>query len=52
VSKFIVSGVIRNKQSLFISSCGPTDDSGSSNSGLDDGDKRSQLALKDTIEVI
>lgn len=52
MSKFIVSGVVGDKQSLLVSSSGPSNNASATNRGLDDRNERAELALENTVEVV
>ena len=52
VSELIVSGVVWDKQTFFVSSCGPADYTSTTNSGLDDWDEWAQLWLENTVKVV
>ena len=52
MSEFIVSGVVGDEKSLFVSGSGPSDDASTTNSGLDDGNEGAELTLENTVEVV
>lgn len=52
MSEFIVSGVVGDEKSLFVSGSGPSDDASATNSGLDDGNEGAELTLENTVEVV
>lgn len=52
MSKLIISGIIRDKQSLLISSSSSSNNASATHRGLDDRNERAELALKNTVEVV
>ena len=52
MSKLVVSGVVRDEEAFLVAGGGSSNDSGTTNSGLDDWDEGAQLRLKDAVEVI
>ncbi len=52
MSQFVVGSVVRDEETLFIASSGSADDSGSTNSGLDDWDKGPEFTLKHAVKVV
>ena len=52
MSKFVISGIVGHKETLFVSSSGSSYNSGSSDGGLDDGDEGAELTFEDGVEVV
>lgn len=52
MSKFVVSGVVGDEETVFVSSCGSAHNSSAPDGSLDDGDEGSKFALEDAVEVV